>query len=105
MGLERRGTRTYYYEKARRGGRVVSRYVGGGELAILAREVDRLLRQERDSEWLDEAIRVEDIEAGDRLARAYFDAVEAVARAAVEAAGYRRHNPGEWRKRRARRDD
>jgi hypothetical protein len=36
MGLEQRKGKLYYYEKRRVGRRVVSEYVGGGLLALLA---------------------------------------------------------------------
>lgn len=105
MAIEYRGNRAYYYRKIRDGDRVRSEYVGGGELAPLAREVDRMEWDLREVEWLEEAVEVEEAETMDRLMQAHFDAVEAVAREAIEAAGYRRHKRGEWRKSRGRRDD
>ena len=48
MGLEQRSGRTYYYEKRREGGRVVSRYVGKGQTAELAAQAAAAARQERE---------------------------------------------------------
>ena len=100
MGLERRGGGSYYYRKVRRDGRVVSEYLGGGLPACLeewgvaaGRERSRARREA----WEARRARLDEREAE---AVALFDAVEAVAREALEAAGYRRHKRGEWRKRR-----
>ena len=46
MGTEWRRGRPYYYRKVRRGGRVVSQYVGRGPLAELLGTLDQLLRIE-----------------------------------------------------------
>lgn len=47
MGLEWRWHRLYYYEKQRRGSRVVSKYVAGGEFARLMADSQRLLAEQR----------------------------------------------------------
>lgn len=47
MGWEQRGNGEYYYRKARRGGRVVSEYVGRGDFASLAALLDEERREER----------------------------------------------------------
>ncbi len=47
MGWERRGSSEYYYRKVLRRGRVVSEYVGSGELAILTALLDEEQRAER----------------------------------------------------------
>ena len=100
MGLERRGGGSYYYRKVRRDGRVVSEYLGGGLPACLeawGAAIEREKNLARRVAW--EASRAR-LDEGEAEAIAMFDAVEAVAREALEAAGYRRRKRGEWRKRR-----
>ena len=86
----------------RRGGRVTSEYVGSGMIASAAVFIDREARARReaareasraataaiDDEWreVDEAL--------DRIA----SEARAAATGAIEAAGYRLHHRGEWRK-------
>ena len=76
MGWEKRGNRDYYYRKWRIDGRVVSEYLGRGELAHIAAQLDSLDRQEvqmeresfikeqdaqrkieQDIDWLEEHVR------------------------------------------------
>jgi hypothetical protein len=102
MGIEYRGNRAYYYRKGRVGDRVRSEYVIGGrdEVVTLFREADRMIAQKAELEWLEWAVDAEAADTLNRFMQAHFDAVEAVAREAIEAAGYHRHKRGEWRKRR-----
>ncbi len=101
MALETRQRGSVYYYRARKeGGRVVKEYAGAGHVALVARDADERLRI------------VEQIEAEERRsALAAFEAEEApladlcrrtelLARGALLGAGYRRHDRGEWRKRR-----
>ncbi len=99
MGIEDRRGRPFFYRKVRRGGRVVSEYVGGGMLAMgmaeLA-EADRVERAEATGAWRAERTR---LEAEDRAFAEYFDRVESQACAMLTSAGY--HRPKrQWRKRR-----
>jgi hypothetical protein len=104
MGIEIRRGNPYFYRKVRRGGRVVSEYVGGGLLGLAGAREDEDARAERQREvefWRAKRERMEDEEraiAGD------FDRVEARVREVLTAAGYHRLR-GEWRKRRGRDDD
>ena len=50
MGLEQRGSRFYFYEKRRVGSRVVSRYVGSGQVAAMAAQFSTAARQEREQQ-------------------------------------------------------
>jgi hypothetical protein len=102
MGWEMRGGCGPYYTRSRRiGGRVVREYVGGGPIGQLAAALDAedsarrkaeadSLREERAHDERDELLMAELCET-----------VEAVTRAALMLAGYRRHNRGEWRRKRA----
>ena len=90
----------YYYRSIRRGGRVASEYVGRGEVAELVARVDAARRAQDGraaAAWRDERRRLDE---DDRSQAARFALVEALAGLALESAGYRRHNRGEWRARR-----
>ena len=50
MNWEQRGNRRYYYRKRRHGDRVISEYVGAGELAEAAANLDALERELRQAE-------------------------------------------------------
>ena len=51
MGWETRGNSRYYYRKKRQKGKVVSEYVGTGEVALMASQLDQeqkdTIREER----------------------------------------------------------
>ena len=96
---ERRARGGLYYTRSRKeGGRVVREYIGGGvlgEIAALQDEYERRYREEEAAFCKEECQRLEGIMAPiDELC----EAAEVLARAALVAAGYRRHNRGEWRK-------
>jgi hypothetical protein len=99
-GRERGGL--YYTRSRKQGGRVVRKYVGGGvlgKIAALEDEYERKRREEDVAFWKKERQRLEELAAPvDELC----EAAEILARAALVAAGYRRHNRGEWRKSRER---
>jgi uncharacterized protein YceH (UPF0502 family) len=100
----RRNGKLYYYEAERAGGRVVKRYVPplvAGAVAAIA-EDRREMRQA--AAEANRAARAEAAALDDRLADLNA-AADLLAEAALLAAGYRRHNRGEWRKRRGRRDE
>lgn len=97
MGLERRGSKTYYYKKRRLNGHVVSEYVGRGDLARFAALTDALLRRERlertqraqaeRNEWAEQDAMLDRLEESLRLlVWAYF-----------LTHGYHMHN-GQWRR-------
>ncbi len=90
-----------YYTRSRKvDGRVVREYVGGGILGELAARMDAEERRRREEEaaaWREERERLEGL-AG--LLDEFYEDVETVTRAALIAAGFRRHKRGEWRKRR-----
>jgi hypothetical protein len=96
--------RSYYYRSVREGGQVRSEYYGGGEAAYLIAQIHALDREERDAQRQAERLEREQAGAEDRDFMEWFNQVEAVAHAALDAAGYHRHHRGEWRKRRVRRE-
>ncbi len=104
MAWEQRERGGLYYTRSRKvDGRVVREYVGTGPLAELASEADARERRRREEEaeaWREERERMEALEAP---IEELCEAAEVLAHAALVAAGFRRHNRGEWRKRREQR--
>ena len=101
MAWETRERGGRYYTRSRKvGGRVVREYVGAGRVAELAAALDAAERRER----AEERQRLREAEATDAPAFAALADLGAVldglAAAFLIGAGYRRHNRGEWRRRR-----
>jgi hypothetical protein len=99
MGLERRGNNLYYYHKYREDGRVVSEYVGGGELGelwiafyVLAKAYKEINRKA----WQQERA---EMKALDQTISEVQEPILTLTRAWLLAAGYHTHK-GQWRKRR-----
>ena len=99
MGWEDRNGRSYYYEKKREDGRVVSRYIGRG----IASKMCEALNEER--RWEREEMRAErrrqkaldreiDIAIRNLTAR-----TKLLTEAVLVASGYHKHK-GQWRRRR-----
>ena len=99
MAWEDRGGRSYYYRKVRRGGRVVSEYVGTGPLAEALVRLDQLDRQKRERERDLERRERERIEKLDRMVEDVQDVARALTRAMLLVEGYHTHK-GTWRKQR-----
>jgi len=100
MALESRGNRTYYYRKRREGGRVVSEYVGSGEFARAAyqiesadREMTRLKIAAEKEDYAEEMPLWAEFEA-------YFRKIDALFKRELIAMGFHQHKRGEWRKKR-----
>jgi hypothetical protein len=97
MGWER----GKYYTRSRKvNGRVVREYVGGGLIGSLAAQLDASEREQRALSRAEADLRraeaealADELLAVDRLAAA-------LASAALVAAGFRKHNRGEWRRKR-----
>jgi hypothetical protein len=90
----------YYTRSKKVSGRVIREYLGAGEVAVLASQLDALEREEREVERA--AWRAEQAEwaaLDDPLDRMCQEA-EWLARAALVVLGFRQHKRGEWRKRR-----
>jgi hypothetical protein len=90
----------YYTRSLRVNGRVVREYVGGGPVGRLTSQIDDVERLEKCAatrRLREERTRLREPETlADDLARL----ADLVARATLLAAGYRRHDRGEWRRRR-----
>jgi hypothetical protein len=103
MAWERRARGGRYYTRSQKvAGRVIRHYVGTGPLAewvAACDEEDRRQREELRARRKEAAAAMANVDALVRLAD---EAAELAARAALEAAGYRQHNRGDWRRRRDR---
>ncbi len=99
MAWEKRERGGLYYTRSRKvNGQVVREYVGGGVLGEFAARMDAADRQKREEEkaaWREERERLEEL-AG--LVDELCQDVETLAQATLLAAGFRRHNRGEWRR-------
>ena len=101
MGWEKRDRGGLYYTRTRKvGGRVVREYLGGGILGHTAALQDAQERKRREEEaalWKDERDRLEALVVS---VEDLCEAAEILYRAALLAAGFRRHQRGEWRRKR-----
>ncbi len=101
MAWETRNGKGRYYTHSRKvNGRVVREYVGNGPCAELAAQLDegrRIERQQRAEADRNERERVQAVETE---LDAFCALASALATLALEAAGYHRHNRGEWRRKR-----
>lgn len=99
MGWERRGNGEYYYRKVRRGGRVVSEYVGCGDFASLIALLDEERRDERQEHRKAEQRNRENAKRDDCVLTLIDDMLRSLTTTALKETGYHRHK-GQWRKRR-----
>ena len=104
MGWEKRGNNLYYYRKHRVGSRVVSEYVGCGELAEYAAMLDEMERERRGLERRKERLATErmlrDLTAVDKELSGIEDSIRLLTRAYMVADGFHSHK-GQWRKKRS----
>jgi hypothetical protein len=101
VAWEKRARGGLYYTRSRRvGGRVVREYIGTGEVAELAAVLDARDRAHRESRAATWRIQYEQLARTEAALGELCELGEAVARANLLRAGYRRHHRGEWRRRR-----
>src|SRR5262249_38307889 len=98
VGWEQRRGRAYYYRPRKVGGRVVKEYVGAGPLGDLAAEEDAKQRADREQAARQLRAERDRIAALEDPTALLCEVAEALARGALLAAGYRRHDRGEWRR-------
>jgi len=99
MGWEKRGHHLYYYRKRREGKRVISEYVGRGELAEATATLDALDRHEQEDERAALRDEREAQRAVDQAIDTAGELVRALTHTVLLASGYHKHK-GQWRKRR-----
>lgn len=101
MGWEKRERGELYYTRSRKAnGQVEREYVGGGTVGEVAARMDAEERRRREEEaaaWREERERLEELAD---LVNELCEGVETLTRAALVAAGFRRHKRGEWRRQR-----
>jgi hypothetical protein len=99
MALEQRHGNVYYYRKRKRGGRVLSEYIGAGDFAELAALHDQAKRERRAQ--MRQALRAVQAAAShaDAPVRALLFIVADVVKRILESRGWHQHKR-QWRKRR-----
>lgn len=99
MAWEDRNGRSYYYRKERRGDRVVSEYVGAGEVARLRARLDAMQREEdEEARERERSLRVTD-KAHDVSLDILREVCETLTVAALVADGFHTHKR-QWRRER-----
>ena len=99
MGLEKRNGRVYYYKSRRDGEKVRKVYVGAGDFAHLAAQLDeaeRLRREEEVAYWKAER---DNLERSAAFLQELTEAAEVFVRAHLLASGFHQHK-GQWRRQR-----
>lgn len=102
MGWEKRGNRSYYYQKRREGNRVVSEYVGSGRVAELAARLQELQHngEETDRSAMHGGrLSRREIEELDREIAQMCNLIQSLTEMTLTANGYHKHK-GEWRHKR-----
>src|SRR4029450_5101748 len=107
MGWEtRRNGKRYYYEKTRENGKVVSHYIGAGQLAPLVAGLNQIRKEHRQQERLEAHIArsaFAELAATPKDLTLLLEQARSAAAAALEAAGYHKHKR-QWRKKRDHKD-
>lgn len=98
MGWDHNGR--YYTRSRRENGRVIREYVGGGTVGRLTAQFDALKRQEHEAERANAKVAQNAVDALDAPLDELDELGALLAEAALVAAGYHRHNRGDWRKKR-----
>lgn len=99
MGWEQRNGKRYYYRKKREGGRVVSHYMGSGEIASLISIIDRDEYLERRWNQVKWKMEKDEAEKLDKDQNSLSQLIRHVLRACLLVKGYHPHK-GQWRKKR-----
>ena len=100
MGWKTINGRQYYYQCEREGEKVKTPYVGVGETAHLFSRMNELTCAKREHLRYFARAEREEAEAEEKDIAEWFARVEAVADAAMFAAGFHKHKRSRWRRRR-----
>jgi hypothetical protein len=103
MSREQRGEKQYYYRHAWIDGRSVRSYVGAGEVGEKAATADALRRIEKAIEVRQQRQEQERRAAAEAPLARLCEQMDLLVQAALLAAGFHRHDRGEWRRKRERR--
>ena len=99
MGLKNRDGRSYYYRTHRDGKKVRKLYVGAGELAYIASQLDEAKRRKREQEAACFRETQERLEREAAFLGELEEVTKILTRAHLIAAGYHKRR-GEWRRER-----
>lgn len=99
MGWETRRGKSYYYLKQRVGGRVVSQYIGTGQVAELGAKLGGFADEERQAKHEADAAAIASLMAEDVEADAIDKEMSLLVKSALAAEGFHQHK-GSWRKKR-----
>ena len=94
----RKSGKQYYYRYARVDGKVVKRYVGSGQQALIAAETDRLKREEREAARAAERREINEVNEALEPLAAFGDAYDVLLQAALMNTGFH-YQKGQWRQR------
>lgn len=100
MAFEKRGNGIYYYKKEREGNRVVSKYVGTGEVASLIAQMDELEADSKYHKRYEEQNHREKAERFEREITEIENAFNELITAHLLINGYHQTGSREWRKKR-----
>ncbi len=98
MGWKTINGRRYYYKSEREGGRVKTTYFGAGESGLLISRFESMERAEREAERDELRAERDENRAEEKAVADWFDDVQALADAAMVAAGFHKQK-GQWRRR------
>ena len=96
MGWESRGNGRYYYRKVRYGDRVVSEYVGAGQVAEIVAQLAEGEREEAERHREADRQAIQQAEAADTELVRLSDTFRHLTIAILEQVGFHRHK-GQWR--------
>ncbi len=99
MAWEQRNGQRYYYRKKRKDGRVLSQYIGAGEIADLFSLIDRDEHLERRWNQIKWKMKKDDAEKLDKDQKSLCNLTRQILRACLLVKGYHPHK-GQWRKKR-----
>jgi len=97
MAFENRSGNRYYYRKRRDGNRVISEYVGKGEIAFLIAQMDKIERQEKETEATKQRNNKEKLQKIDRELSTFEQKTKSLLEAVLIERGFYRTKSREWR--------
>jgi hypothetical protein len=100
VALVFRNGRVYSYQTARVGGRVVRRYLGAGEFAILRDQLDKLIRVTRRSKDLRERADLEALDDIEQSLAGWVGVIDEFVESTLTRVGWHRPGRHSWRRRR-----
>jgi hypothetical protein len=99
MGIETRKGRLYYYKKRREGDRVVSQYVGGGDVIPMAERLAALEHERKQEQRAIVELQQKDADRINAIVDKHSAMVDSAVKAQLLALGYHKHNR-QWRRKR-----